>query len=209
MVKTHLIRGLVAASLAYASAIEVGDTIPSSELHYDFPPTKVDIASRLANKKAIIVGLPGAFTPTWSNLQVPGYLDSEDLLKNDLDIDEVIIYCVNDAAVMKAWAIDQGVAGVDKDDFSSDASIITLMGDPYGDLTAALEMEMTHPGPASVGIHGRCKRFALYVENGVVEIVRIAEAEDDPAGDDKPDVTLADAMIRDIRALKKKKNAEL
>lgn len=64
MVKTHLIRGLMAASLAYASAIKVGDSIPSAELHYDFPPTKVDIASRVANKKTIIVGLPGAFTPT-------------------------------------------------------------------------------------------------------------------------------------------------
>jgi len=119
-------------------------------------------------------------------------LDHQDALK-EVGVEEIIIYCVNDGAVMMAWAEDQGV----KED-----SMVTLMGDPYGDLTSALEMEMTHAGPASVGIIGRCKRFALYVENGVVKIVRVAEAEDDPAGDDRPEVTLADAMVDAIKALK-------
>lgn len=107
-------------------------------------------------------------------------------------MEEVIIYCVNDGAVMMAWAEDQGV---------KDESIVTLMGDPYGDLTSALDMELTHAGPKSVGIVGRCKRFALYVENGVVKIVSVAESEDDPAGDERPEVTLADAMITAIKAL--------
>lgn len=110
-------------------------------------------------------------------------------------MEEVIIYCVNDGAVMMAWAEDQGV---------KDESIVTLMGDPYGTLTEAFEMEMTHAGPKSVGIINRCKRFALYVEDGVVKIVRVAEADDDPAGDDFPEVTLADAMISAIKELKGK-----
>lgn len=108
-------------------------------------------------------------------------------------MDEVIIYCVNDGAVMMAWAEDQGV----KED-----GMVTLMGDPYGQLTEALDMEMTHSGPKSVGIINRCKRFALYLENGVVKIVRVAEAEDDPAGDDRPDITLANAMVDAIKAFK-------
>lgn len=91
---------------------------------------------------------------------------------------------------MMAWAQDQGV---------KDGGLITLMGDPYGDLTVALQMELTHPGPASVGITGRCKRFALYVEDGVVQIVRVAESEDDPAGDEFPDVTLAESMVQAIK----------
>lgn len=64
-------------------------------------------------------------------------------------------------------------------------------------------MDVAHPGPLGVGLVNRCKRFALYVENNVVKIVRVAEAEDDPAGDDNPDVTLADAMAEAIAALKK------
>ena len=70
---------------------------------------------------------------------------------------------------MDAWASDQGIAN---------DSIIKLMGDPYGDLTEKLDMELIHAGPKSVGLINRCKRFALYMENGAVKIVRVAEAED-------------------------------
>lgn len=187
-----LLLGMLLSLLPTAIAVKVGDSIPSIELHHNFPPEKIDLADRLANKNVVIVGLPGAFTPTWSTRQVPGYLEHQDALK-EVGVDEVIIYCVNDGAVMMAWAEDQGVKG---------DSMVTLMGDPYGDLTSALEMEMTHAGPVSVGITGRCKRFALYVENGVVKLLRVAEAEDDPAGDDRPEVTLADAMVDAIKAFK-------
>ena len=97
---------------------------------------------------------------------------NEDKLKK-LGIDEVIVFCVNDGAVMNAWAIDQKVP---------DNSIIKLMGDPYGVLTEKLDMELTHAGPKSVGLINRCKRHALYIVNGTVQIVRVAEKEDDPAG---------------------------
>ena len=76
-----------------------------------------------------------------------------------------------------------------------------LFADPYGKLTDALGMEMTHKGPLGVGLVGRCKRFALYIVDGVVKLVRVAEKEDDPAGDDFPDTTLADAMLDAIKAL--------
>jgi len=80
---------------------------------------------------------------------------------------------------------------------------ITLVGDPEGALTRALDVEMTHPGPASVGIIGRCKRFALYAVNGEVKYVAISEAEDDPAGDDNPSATLAPAILEAITNLGK------
>ena len=90
-----------------------------------------------------------------------------------LGIDEVIVFCVNDGAVMNAWAEDQKVP--------SD-SIIKLMGDPYATLTEKLEMELTHAGPKSVGLINRCKRHALYIVDNEVRLVRVAENEDDPAG---------------------------
>jgi len=94
---------------------------------------------------------------------------------------------------MMAWAEDQGV---------KESDLVTLMADPFGTLTEALDMEMTHAGPKSVGIINRCKRHAVYLEKGVVKIVRVAEAEDDPAGDSFPDITLADSMLEAINALK-------
>ena len=51
-------------SITQTFAVKVGDTFPAIELHHNFPPEKINIADRIANKNAIIVGLPGAFTPT-------------------------------------------------------------------------------------------------------------------------------------------------
>ena len=76
-----------------------------------------------------------------------------------------------------------------------------LFGDPSGEFTKACGMEMTHPGPVSVGLIGRSKRFAMYVENNIVKYVAVSESEDDPAGDANPESTCAPAMIEAIQKL--------
>jgi len=167
----------------------MASTVPSVEVMQGFPdPAKINLAEYCAEKSVIIVGLPGAFTPTWSSTQVPGYLENQEALK-EAGVDEVIVYCVNDPAVMQAWAEDQGIAG----------SMVTFVGDPAAELTKALDMEMTHPGPPSVGIIGRCKRFAVYAEKGDIKVVRVSEGEDDPAGDSDPSATLAEGMLEAIK----------
>ena len=87
---------------------------------------------------------------------------------------------------MKAWAADQKV---------NHASLLTFMGDPTGALTKALGMELTADGPIGKGLIGRCKRHALHVIDGKVKAVTIAEAEDDPAGDERPEATCAPALL--------------
>ena len=48
-----------------ASTVAVGDAIPPGiELDAGFPPAKFDLADRLAGKSVVLLGLPGAFTPT-------------------------------------------------------------------------------------------------------------------------------------------------
>lgn len=96
------------------------------------------------------------------------------------------MYCVNDPAVMQAWAGDQKIAD----------SFVNMMGDPLGDFTKALDVQMTHPGPPTVGIIGRCKRFAMIVDDGTVKYVAISEGENDPAGDDDPSASLAPALLK-------------
>ena len=80
--------------------------------------------------------------------------------------------------------------------------MLQLMADPYGELTKALDMELTHPGPYGKGLVGRCKRFAIYAVKGEIKAINISEAEDDPAGDSNPEDTLAEAMIKAIEAAK-------
>jgi peroxiredoxin len=103
----------------------------------------------------------------------------------------VLIYCVNDGAVMTAWAKAQRIEG----------SMLLFLGDPLGEFTRALGMEMTHPGPADAGIVGRCKRFAMYVENCVVKYVAVSEGPDDPAGDADPSTTCCEAMLDAVKSM--------
>ena len=70
---------------------------------------------------------------------------------------------------MEAWEKDQEVP---------EESLVNFMGDPYGYVTEALDMKLTHSGPESVGLVGRCKRFVVYFEDGVARLVRIAESDE-------------------------------
>ena len=90
---------------------------------------------------------------------------------------------------MQAWAADQKIEG----------SMVTFLADPAGDLTKALDMEMTDPGPPSVGIIGRCKRFAIHAVDEEIKTVRVSEGPDDPAGDSDPSATLAEGMLEAIK----------
>jgi len=197
-----LLLARTSVNVCVVNAIDVDDRIPSDlTLHHGFPPQSISLDERLKNKNVLLVGLPGAFTPTWSSRQVPGYLANEEALK-DVGVDDIIVYCVNDGAVMAAWAEDQGVKCLD-DAEEGDDSILHLFADPYGQVTESLDMELTAAGPKLVGLVDRSKRFALYIVDGVVKIARIAEADDDPAGDDRPDSTLAEAMIEAIQEYNK------
>ena len=55
------------------------------------------------NKRVVIFSLPGAFTPTCSSQQLPGF-EKNYLKLKDLGIDEVYCCSVNDSYTMNAWA---------------------------------------------------------------------------------------------------------
>lgn len=173
-----------------AMSAKVGEPLPSVEIYVGNPPRRVNIADRVKGKRVLVVGLPGAFTPTSSSRQIPGYLSKENDLKAK-GVAEVIVYSCNDAAVMKAWAYAQGAHG----------TTLTFMGDPHGNLTSALGVNMEHPGPLSLLGGPRCQRHALYVEDGIIKDFEVAASEDDPAGDDFPDVTLVENMLTKVPEL--------
>lgn len=107
-------------------------------------------------------------------------------------VDEVAIYAVNDGAVMQAWAKDQKTEG----------SLITLYGDPLSEVTNTLGMVLDHPGPMGVLGNPRCKRFSMLVKDCSVKSLNVAAADDDPAGDERPEVSMVDRMLEDLKAKK-------
>ena len=66
--------------------------------------SKVILSDELKDKKIIVFGVPGAFTPTCSEKHMPSYikLHNEFLAKG---IDDIYCLSVNDEYVMQAWLL--------------------------------------------------------------------------------------------------------
>jgi len=64
-----------------------------------------------ADKCVLIIGLPGAFTPTCSNSQLPGF-DAMAEQFTEKGIQEIWCTSVNDAFVMHQWSQHQGTENV-------------------------------------------------------------------------------------------------
>lgn len=97
-------------------------------------------------------------------------------------MNEVIVYSVNDGAVMTGWAKDQGTMG----------SMLKLLGDPRSEFTKALGLVLDDPGAMAVLGNPRCKRFSMYVDDCTIKTLTVAEG-DVPAED-----TFVDKVLEGI-----------
>ena len=106
-----------------------------------------------ANKKIIIFGIPGSFTPTCSEKHLPGYIN---LFNEFISLGIKDIYClaVNDVFVLKAWLSS-----------FSNGNLINGIADGNGEFTKAMDLENDY-SENFMGV--RCKRFALIANNNIV-----------------------------------------
>jgi peroxiredoxin len=165
--------------------IKVGDRLPSGTL-YEYNetetpgcpvgPTPVSVDELVKNRKVVIFGLPGAFTPTCSAKHVPSYLQHFDELKRN-GIDEVVCVSVNDAFVMGAWAREQKTGGK-----------VRMLGDGSGAWTKALGLELDL---SARGLGVRSQRYSMLVDNGVVKTLNVEQAG-------KFEVSGADTMLKQL-----------
>ena len=145
---------------------------------------EVDTAEIFDNKKVVVFALPGAFTPTCSSQQVPGYEAKYDELKS-LGIDEVYCLSVNDAFVMNAWFKDTNVKKV------------KAIGDGEGVFTQGMGMLVNKPGQ---GFGMRSWRYSMFVNDG--KVVRMFEepGKNNASEDNDPfEVSNVDHMIKYLK----------
>ena len=85
--------------------IKEGERLPAAEFFYlddDNTVQTVDTSTLLKAHKAIIFGVPGAFTKVCSSKHLPGYVKNFEEAKKK-GVTKIICLSVNDPNVMKAW----------------------------------------------------------------------------------------------------------
>jgi peroxiredoxin len=148
--------------------IAIGEKLPAATLNestsFDaengcpMPPQAVDVTEAIKNKKIVIFGVPGAFTPLCSAEHLPGFVALADEIKAK-GADEIWCMAVNDAFVMAAWGKDQNVNGK-----------VRMLADGSAEFTKALGLDRDLTG-GGMGI--RCYRFAMIVDNGTISYIGV------------------------------------
>ena len=136
----------------------------------------VDTVEMFDNKKIVVFALPGAFTPTCSSEQLPGYEELYDDIKAQ-GVDEVYCLSVNDAFVMNAWFKDLGIKKVKP------------VGDGEGVFTQGAGFLVSKPVQ---GFGMRSWRYSMLVQNGEI-IKQFVEAGQNDASDDNDPFEVSDA----------------
>lgn len=137
-------------------------------------------ADYFAGKRVILFSLPGAFTPTCSTYQLPGFeKNAETFAEHGIDA----IYCmsVNDSFVMNKWAESQNLENV------------SVIPDGSGEFTRRLGMLVAKD---NLGFGMRSWRYAAIINDGVIEAwfeePGLSDNHDeDPYGVSSPETLLA------------------
>ena len=132
------------------------------------------------DKKVVLFSLPGAYTPTCSSQQLPGYEEKYDELKKY--VDEVYCVSVNDSFVMNAWFRDQNIKKVKP------------IGDGEGKFTKEMGMLVNKP---KQGFGMRSWRYSALIDNMEVTQFNEEPGYNNFSDDDDPFVVSdADTMIK-------------
>jgi peroxiredoxin len=162
--------------------IQVGDRLPQTTFRVMTadgakPKTTDDV---FAGRKVVLIGVPGAFTPTCHRNHLPGYIENAASF-TEKGVDAIAVTAVNDVFVMDAWAKASGGEGK-----------VEFLADGNGDFAKALGLTLDASGN---GLGVRSKRYSMVVDDGVVKSLNIEET----AG--KADTSGADNLLRTMDAI--------
>ncbi len=157
--------------------MKVGDRVPAVTLMQmtDSGPTEVPMIDYCAGRKVVLFGVPGAFTPTCSEVHLPGYVEHADALRAK-GIAAVACISTTDFFVMDAWGKSRDVGDT-----------VDMLADGNHEFTRAADMilDMTSRGRGE-----RSQRYSMLLDDGVVTHVNL---EDTPA---TADISGAAALLK-------------
>ena len=122
-------------------------------------PQEYDASKEWADKKVVLVSVPGAFTPGCQARHLPPYINNlDEILQKGVDLVAVIAF--NDAWVMSAWGKVNGV---------KDSEKILFLSDTKSKLSQQIGW--------MAGMGERNGRWAMIIDHGTISY---AEQEQDP-----------------------------
>ena len=159
--------------------IKEGEKLPLSEFFYldSNGLQKIKSTDLFENQKAIVIGVPGAFTKVCSAKHLPGYIKNFEAAKQK-GVTKIICISVNDPNVMKAWGENQKIENK-----------IFMAADPYCDFTKLIGAEIDR---TEKGLGMRSARYTMLVNNNEVQIIR---EEEDPGA---CEISAAENFIKGI-----------
>ena len=131
-------------------------------------------------KRVVLFSLPGAFTPTCSSQQLPGFENNFNRFKK-MGIDEIYCCSVNDAYVMNAWSDKMGIKN------------IKLIPDGNGSFSKQMSMLISKDHN---GFGKRSWRYMAVITDGIIEKwweepgINNDGSDDDPYGETMPEKCL-------------------
>ena len=141
-------------------------------------------ADYFAGKRVILFSLPGAFTPTCSTFQLPGFEQMAPEFRA-MGVDEIYCMSVNDSFVMNAWAKSQNLENV------------KVIPDGSGTFTREVGMLVDKD---NLGFGFRSWRYAMVVNDGTVEVLLRESGLTDNAEDDPYEFTTPESVMNYLKS---------
>jgi peroxiredoxin len=165
---------------------KVGDCLPTVEFilreNGEFINKRTEDLFEI-DKEYVIFSLPGAFTPTCTSYQLPGY---EELYDEFIKEGFEDIYCisVNDAFVMNAWAKELGIEKV------------KMLSDGNGYFTRSMGQLVMK---SNLGFGQRSWRYAAVINSPMIEGLFVEPGMRDNAPEDPYEVTSPENILNFIK----------
>jgi glutaredoxin/glutathione-dependent peroxiredoxin len=143
--------------------IKPGDKLPSATFRVMGPdgPKEMTTNDIFSGKKVVLIGMPGAFTPTCHRNHLPGYVEQAEKFRGK-GVDTIAVTTTNDHFVMSAWSKASGGDGK-----------VVFLADGNGEFAKAIGLAFDGSARGMGGV--RSKRYSMYVVDGVVKVLNIEE----------------------------------